>query len=99
MLEPPDWPVYALSTTSVAPNRSARSMAAATAMAAVSEPSVPTATVEIMTVEYPGWRPAHQGAASSRTTSSTRSTSARVVRKFVMQARKAKRPSMVAFDR
>jgi nucleoside-diphosphate-sugar epimerase len=38
-------------------------------------------------------------AASSRTTVSTRSTSARVVRKFVMQARSAKRPSTVAFDR
>ena len=37
--------------------------------------------------------------ASSRTTVSTRSTSARVVRKFVMQARSAKRPSTVAFDR
>ena len=37
--------------------------------------------------------------ASSRTTVSPRSTSARVVRKFVMQARRAKRPSTVAFDR
>ncbi len=37
--------------------------------------------------------------ASSRTTVSTRSTSACVVRKFVMQARRAKRPSTVAFDR
>jgi hypothetical protein len=37
--------------------------------------------------------------ASSRTTVSTRWTSARVVRKFVMQARRPKRPSTVAFDR
>ena len=41
----------------------------------------------------------HGRSASSRTTVSTRSTSARVVRKFVMHARRAKRPSTVAFDR
>lgn len=37
--------------------------------------------------------------ASSRTTVSTRSTAGRVVRKLVMQARSAKRPSTFALDR
>ena len=53
-------PSKALRSTSLAPKRRAISAASLTASSAVSDPSVPTATMEIIEVEYPAngtrWR-------------------------------------------
>src|SRR5215207_4547079 len=49
----PREPGKALSKTSLAPKRRARSAACLTASSAVADPSIPTATVEIIRAQYP----------------------------------------------